>query len=85
MHDLVAAQDIINAALQVAKRNKLKKISKIVVGLGKVIEHNEEVKPENLQFNFGLVKKNTIADKAKLIIQEGKGRELTIVEVEGEK
>jgi Zn finger protein HypA/HybF involved in hydrogenase expression len=85
MHDLVAAQDIIKAVIQVAKRNKLKKISKIVVGLGKVVEHNEEIKPENLQFNFELVKKNTIADKAKLIIQKGKGRDLTILEVEGEK
>ena len=85
MHDLVAAQDIIRAALQVAKRNKLKKISKIVVRFGKIIEHNEEIKPENLQFNFKLVKRNTIAGKAKLIIQKGKGRELTILEVEGEK
>ncbi len=85
MHDLVAAQDIIKATIQVAKRNRLKKVSKIVVGLGKVVEHNEEVKPENLQFNFNLVKKNTIADKAKLIIKQGKGRELTIMEVEGEK
>lgn len=85
MHDLVAAQDIIKAAVQVAKRNRLKKISKIVVGLGKVVEHNKEIKPENLQFNFKLVKKDTIADKAKLIITQGKGSELTIREVEGEK
>lgn len=85
MHDLTAAQDIINTAMQVAKRNKLKKISKIVVGLGKIIAHNEQSKPKNLLFNFNLVKKDTIAEKAELVIEKGKGKDLTIIEVEGEK
>ena len=85
MHDLVAAQDIVKSACAIAKKNKLKKISKITIKLGKIIEHNEELQPENLQFNFGLVRNNTIADKAKLVILKGKGRELNIVEVEGDK
>ena len=85
MHDLVAAQDTVKAACEIAKKNKLKKITKITIELGKIIEHNEELQPENLQFNFGLVKRNTLAEKAKLIIKKGKGRVLNILEVEGNK
>jgi len=85
MHDLVAAQDVVKTACAIGQKNKLKKISKITIRLGKIIEHNEELSPENLQFNFGLVKRNTLADKAKLVINQGKGRELTVIEVEGDK
>ncbi len=85
MHDLVAAQDIVKTALEIAKKNKLQMIDEIVVRLGKIIEHNEELSPENLQFNFELVKKNTIAEKAHLEIRPGKGRELSIIEVRGKK
>ena len=85
MHDLVAAQNIIKMATEVAKRNRLKSISTVTIKLGKIIEHNKEITPANLRFNFGLVKKNTLADKAKLVIQKGKERELLIVEVAGDK
>lgn len=85
MHDLVAAQDIVKIATQMAKKNKLKSISKIVVRLGKIMAHGEEISPENLQFNFDLVKRNTPADKAKLAIQKGRGKELVILEVSGER
>ena len=83
MHDLVAAQDVVKMATETAKKNKLKIITKIVVKLGKIVEHNEEIKPENLQFNFELVKNNTIAEKATLVIKKGAGKELAIVEVQG--
>ena len=85
MHDLVAAQDVVKTAVKTAEKNGLKTITKIVVKLGKIIEHNEEIKAENLQFNFELVKRNTIAEKATLVIIRGRGKELVIVEVQGEK
>jgi Zn finger protein HypA/HybF involved in hydrogenase expression len=85
MHDLVAAQDIIKKAIEIAKKNKLKSISKIVVRLGKIVAHHEEITPDNLQFNFELVKRNTLAEKAALVIQKGRGKELVILEVSGEK
>lgn len=85
MHDLVAAQDIVKTATEIARKNKLKKINRVVIKLGKIVKHNEELKPENLQFNFKLVRNNTIADKAKLIIKKGTGRELSIIEIQGEK
>jgi Zn finger protein HypA/HybF involved in hydrogenase expression len=83
MHDLVAAQDIVKIATQMAKKNKLKSISKVVVRLGKIVAHGEEIDPENLRFNFELVKRNTIAEKAVLKIQKGRGNELAILSVSG--
>jgi Zn finger protein HypA/HybF involved in hydrogenase expression len=85
MHDLVAAQDIVKIAIQMAKKNKLKSISKIAVRLGKIVAHGEEIHPENLQFNFGLVKRNSLAEHATLVITKGRGKELVILEVSGDK
>ena len=84
MHDLVAAQDIVKTAIKTAEKNKLKKITSISVKLGKIIEHNQQLTPENLKFNFNLVKSNTIAETARLIITPGEHAELEITEVEGE-
>lgn len=85
MHDLVAAQDIVKTATQMAKKEKLKSISKIVVRLGKIVAHGEEINQENLQFNFELVKRNTPAQDAQLIINRGNDKELVILEVSGDK
>lgn len=85
MHDLIAAQDILKKAIVIAKKNKLKKITKITIKLGKIIEHNQEILPENLKFNFELVKRNTIAENASLEIKKIKGRKISINEVQGEK
>lgn len=85
MHDLIAAQDILKKSVAIAERNKLKKITKITVKLGKIVEHHQEITPENLVFNFDLVKRNTIAEKARLKIKKTSGKTITISEVEGEK
>ncbi len=85
MHDLIAAQDIVKIATKMAKKNKLKSISRIVVSLGRIVAHGEEISPENLQFNFKLVKRNTIAENAILVINKVRGKDLAITEVKGEK
>ena len=81
----ISVYDIVKIATQMARKNKLKSISKIVVRLGKIEAHGEEIQPENLRFNFELVKRNTFAEKALLLIQKGRGEELSIVEVQGER
>jgi len=85
MHDLIASQDILKQAIKIAEKNKLKKITKITVKLGKIVEHNQEIMPENLAFNFELVKKNTIAESAKLVVKKVPGKAVSIAEVQGEK
>ena len=70
MHDFYLAKQILELVLDYAKRRGLNKISRVVISLGKIVEHNEEMKPENLRFNFNLLTKGTIAKKAKLTIKK---------------
>ena len=59
MHDLLAAKDILDAALKEAERKNLKKITKLVIELGKIIDHGEGISQENLEFNLKMVAKGT--------------------------
>lgn len=97
MHDLLAAKEILNTALNVAQENKLKKITKIVIELGnKEYSHGstkltpggghahlETIDPENLEFNLNLVVKNTIAENAEFIIKKSDISDILVKEIEG--
>lgn len=93
MHDLFASQDLLKIALKNAEKNKLKKISKIVIELGKTTfahqhddgkEHLDEIQPENLKFNMALLAKNTIAKDAQIDIIRTENNEIRLKEIEGE-
>lgn len=90
MHDLFAAKEIIDAALNAAKEKKIKKITKIVIELGNKEydhgdhKHTETIDPENLDFNLKLVAKNTIAESAKFVINRSGAADIIIREIEGE-
>lgn len=85
MHDLHVANKIIKLALQYGRKNNLKKITKIVVELGTVVEHGEEINPDNLRFNINLLTKNTIAEDAEIVIGKIKGESWNLKEIEGDK
>lgn len=70
MHDFYLAKEILETVIKQAKKNNLKIISKIIIDLGKFVEHNEKILPKNLKQNFQLLAKNTIAEKAKLEINQ---------------
>lgn len=90
MHDLMAAKEIIDEAVENAKKNNLKKISKIWIDLGKKKfchgdhAHIETIDPENLEFNLKLVAKNTIAKDAEFIIKKSDIEDIIVKEIEGE-
>lgn len=84
MHDLHAADQILNLTLDKAIENKLLKVTKIVVELGEVVEHSEEINPENLKFNLKLLAKPTIARDAEVVIKRVKGSFWRLKEIEGE-
>ncbi len=84
MHDIHAANQILKTALEYAKKNKLNKISSIKIELGKIVEHNELIAPENLKYNIGLISKNTIAENCGIIVISKDNNELKLVEIEGE-
>lgn len=84
MHDLHVSDKILKLALQYAKKNHLKKITVISVELGTVVEHGEEINPDNLKFNMNLLTKDTMAENAKIKIGKIKGESWNLKEIEGE-
>lgn len=65
MHELSVMQNIFLTIEKVAFANNLKKITKIVLKVGKLRQLN----PEFLQFAFNAIAKNTLAENAILEIE----------------
>jgi len=85
MHDFHLADKILNLILEKAKENKFKKVLKIKIGLGKIIEHNKQISPENLKYNLKLLAKGTMAEKARIEIISFKKDSFILEEISGEK
>lgn len=83
MHDLHEADRVLKLVLEHAERNKLKEVTKIVIGLGSVIEHGSEIDPENLKFNMHLLAKETKAENAEVVIKKINGAAWKLDEIEG--
>jgi len=82
MHDLHLAQQILKTVLEYASKNGFKKVKKIELELGSILEHGEYILPENLIFNFNLLAKNTIAESAELKIEKIVGDNWKLVSIE---
>ena len=74
MHDLHLADKIHKLVLEKAKENNCQKVSEIVIELGFIKEHGEDVLPENLEFNLKMLNEKSIADGAKIIIKKIDGK-----------
>lgn len=83
MHDFHLADQIVHLVLQHAQKHQLKKVKKILIELGGVVEHNEAVSPENLEFNIKLLAKGTILENSKIVIKKGRGNKWRLREIEG--
>jgi len=79
MHDFHLANQIVKIAREQAEKNNLKKIIKISLALGDIIEHNESILPENLKFNINLLLPNI-----EIKIKKIKGNIWKLVSIEGE-
>ncbi|MFA6382702.1 MAG: hydrogenase/urease maturation nickel metallochaperone HypA [Candidatus Buchananbacteria bacterium] len=84
MHDLHAADQILKLVLEKANENKLSKVTKIIIELGSMVEHGEEINADNLAFNLKLLAKNTPAEGAKIEIKKVQGQSWKLVEIEGD-
>lgn len=85
MHDLHEADRILKLVLDHAERNKLKSVTKIVIGLGSVVEHGLAINPENLKFNIGVLARGTKAEGAEIVVKKIKADSWELEEIEGEK
>ncbi|MFA6254498.1 MAG: hydrogenase/urease maturation nickel metallochaperone HypA [Patescibacteria group bacterium] len=84
MHDLHAADQILKLVLAKAIENKLLKVKKIVIELGSMVEHGQDIDPDNLAFNIKLLARSTPARDLKVIIKKVKGFGWQLVEIEGD-
>jgi len=82
MHDWHLANEILKTVLEYAQKNGFKKVSKIEIELGSILEHGEEILPENLIYNFKLLSKNTLAETAELKIKKVKGENWKLISIE---
>jgi len=83
MHDLHAADQILKIALDQANENKLMKIDRMVIELGSIVEHGEQISPENLKFNLKVLAKNTPAKNCRVIIKRVRSDGYRLVEIDG--
>jgi len=82
MHDFHLAQQILKTVLEYADKNGFKKVSKIEMELGSILEHGDEILSENLIYNFKLLSKSTLAENTELNIKRIKGEDWKLVSIE---
>lgn len=85
MHDFLIAKEILDTVLATARSQKLGRVTTVELELGSIKDHGQTIEPANLQFNFRLLAKETVAAKAKLRIKETRGTSYRIVAIEGSK
>jgi Zn finger protein HypA/HybF involved in hydrogenase expression len=66
------------------EKNNLKKITKAVIELGRIVEHGEEILAENLEFNIKMMAEGGLAENINLEIIKVHGPEWILKEIEGE-
>jgi Zn finger protein HypA/HybF involved in hydrogenase expression len=84
MHDFHLADIIYKTIMDYGEKNNLKKITKAVIELGRIVEHGEEILAENLEFNIKMMAEGGPAENIRLEIIETKGPEWVLKEIEGE-
>ncbi len=83
MHDWHLANEVLKTVLEYAVKNGLKNVSKVRLELGSIIEHGEEILPDNLIHNFKLLAEKTIAKNAELKIKKNRGDTWRLIDIEG--
>lgn len=84
MHDFHLADSIYRAILKEAEIRNLKSISRAVIEIGSIVEHGEEVLPENLDFNIKMLAEKGIASDLELEISRTIGDTWILKEIDGE-
>ncbi|MEI6627461.1 MAG: hydrogenase/urease maturation nickel metallochaperone HypA [bacterium] len=85
MHDFHLADIIFKTILEHAEKNSLNNVKSATVDLGSIVEHGEEVLPENVKFNVDMLSKGTLAEGIVLKINKITGHSWILREIEGDK
>ena len=84
MHDLHEADKILKLILEHGRRNNLKQITEASIALGSIIEHEQEIQPENLIFNLKMLARNTICQDMEIKITRTKSGFWQLLEIKGQ-
>lgn len=84
MHDLHAADRILKKVLEFGRSKKLSKITDIYVDLGRIVEHGEEISPNNFKFNIKNLSRGTIARGVKVHLRKTKSSYIKLKKIKGE-
>lgn len=84
MHDFHLADRIFKTILDYAEKNNLKKVSKVLIELGSLTEHGEEILAENLAFNIRMLAQNSLAQGLGVEIEKTPGNHWILKEIKGE-
>jgi len=80
MHEFGIAEKILKLVLDEAKQHNIQKVATIRVQVGEA----NNLSAESLQFAFGIVSKNTIAQDAQVDMQGTKGHAIQVINFDGE-
>ncbi len=80
MHEWHITEELVNTVCAQAKENRISKLTKIQVELGK----DSHVTEDSLRFCFQLLSEKTMAREAVLEIKSSAGGFLSLVSLEGE-
>jgi Zn finger protein HypA/HybF involved in hydrogenase expression len=84
MHDIHEANRISQVIIEHLKKHNLKKLQSINIELGSIIEHGEDILPENLDFNLRLILKEYIDKNTKINIKKTRGDSWKLVSIEAD-
>lgn len=84
MHDLHAADKILQSVLDFGRRKKLTKITDIYVDLGRIVEHGDEISPDNFKFNLKNLSRGTIAQGVKIHLSKNRKPYIKLRKIRGE-
>jgi len=70
VHDWHLADEILKIVLNYANKNNFKSVKKINLELGSIVEHGEEISPENLIHNIKLLGEKTIIRNADIRVKK---------------
>jgi len=84
MHDFHLADSIYKVIMDYAAKNDLKKITKVSIELGSIVEHGEEILPDNLKFNIKMLAEGGPAEGLAVEIVRGSSDNWILKDIEGE-
>jgi hydrogenase nickel insertion protein HypA len=80
MHEFGIAEQILNLVIEEAQRHNIQKVTTIRVQIGEA----NNLSAESLQFAFGVVSKDTVAQNAQIDMQKTEGLTIQVINFDGE-